>query len=519
MTVSETVMGVVQSAVLRPTITFDRPTVTGVSTVACKTDRTGCLPNVGTDVLIITGTNFDTACAGAPLITFQGGVVLPTCVPFQVTSNEVRCALTGPRNAGTATYLIQVDNGIGTSITTNTASLTYEIPEVVRISTPLCLDQRNNLALSGCSSNNRGLTNPQVMAPGPALAGTVGSMLTVIGDNFNTNAGLLTTISLENAQGTVIPCTVVGVITRTSLTCSLAVPDSPLLEVGGYTVILDNSVGLSNIGGTVPAVVTWSGAALTSLSSPICTTRQPLSISCTALTQTGATLQLSGSSFARGYDSCPVGVGAPTCTVPQVVLQTTFNNGAGSIFYVNPTCTVANSAAVTLQGLSCQLSHQGTPPAGEYRVSVIQNGVTSNVGLINFPVTPVITDVDPCNNAAPCRTGDVLTISGQYFSIIPGDVVSFSNGPQGAAPATCSITSRTDTQIQCSLTVPVGTTGQHNTVVSSALNVASICRDPQLCVVNLVQMTPTITSISSPNCGLTAIGPPTVLNQCTTPGM
>ena len=159
-------------------------------------------------------------------------------------------------------------------------------------------------------------------------------------------------------------------------------------------------------------------------------------------------------------------------------------------------------------------------PAGVYNVYVTQNGVRSNVGSLTFPVVPTIITIDPCNSQpTACTTGASVTITGQHFNLVSGNTVTLSGNANGLATPTCIVGSATATQIICTLTVPVGATGQWITGVGVASTttgavVPATCTDPQLCLVFLQAAAPTITNVASPVCNVITQGPTAQLTDC-----
>eukprot|EP00754_Rhynchopus_humris_P022996 Rhum_TRINITY_DN14815_c1_g1::Rhum_TRINITY_DN14815_c1_g1_i1::g.121947::m.121947 len=504
-------------------VSFDAPTVTGASTVACKPDLTGCVPTLVGDTLTITGTGFGVGCGGMPpAVTFApAGPVCAT--PMVLSGTTMTCLLTKPETfGGQTTHAVLVDNGIGVSAPSAAATLTYDVPVVTGLSTPLCL-AGSTTALTSCSTNNAGVAKAGVGAPGPALLGTAGSLLTVTGENFNYARGApptspFTTVQVAMAGGAVVPCTpVLTTVTRNTLVCSLAVPDAPTLVAGTYAVTVSNGVGMST---TNPATVTWGGATLASLDTVACPATggvaDPLNLACSAVPPAGAPLRIGGSGFAKGFDACAGPPHAfPPCTLPQVTIEA---ETPGPL-YPPPTCQPTATAQVTATGLTCTLNMGGPganlPPAGRYQVFVTQNGIRSNAGTLTFPTDPVITNIPSCSAAAaPCVDGDTITIQGRHFDVTPGNNVALFTGSGIVAPS-CLVTVATVQEVECTLLAPVGSTGQWTTALRVAGTATTTCTDPQACAIFVRQPDPTITDVTSPVCTVSSAGPTAQLDSCT----
>eukprot|EP00755_Sulcionema_specki_P019265 Sspe_Gene.11947::Locus_4066_Transcript_1_1_Confidence_1.000_Length_5060::g.11947::m.11947 len=485
-----------------PSVSFSRAVVSGATTPACLTPSTAltsCLPGVTT--LSLVGQFFDMGC-GAPTVVFSP--TGPTCANVMATASSLTCDLTG----GSGTHTVSVDNGLGVPPGISPVSLAFTPPVVTSLATPLC-QGGTSVALAGCSSNNNGVPKGGVTAPGPSLTGSPGSRLTITGSGFNVLQPASNTVAIVGPGGT-IPCTVeLGSLTRTSMACSLQVPDSPGLVPGSYTVSVNNGVGASSA--PLPTI-TWGGATIASATASSCSA-SGTTLDCTTAPVAGTVVTVSGTGFADGYDTCPQPRSTPPCTLPTLIF--TSLSFPGDPNFPPPRCEPSSTASVSFTSLTCLLSPDptsGLPPRGTFQYVVRQNGVDSNPGVVNFPMSPVVSAVSPCDSAAsPCFTGSVVTVTGSYFGGQP-NLITLSGGT-GPSP-TCAIVMSSLTQLTCTLSVPSGSVGPWTLAVQSGSETAR-CDDPQQCVVHTRPDPPVITQLLSTRCTVASPGPPTRLDLCT----
>ena len=326
--------------------------------------------------------------------------------------------------------------------------------------------------LAGCTSSN---TSNSTSTPTPAItfvspsSGTVGTAVTITGNNFGATQGT-STVAFNGTAATTI----------TSWTATTIVLPVPAGVTTGNIVV--------TVGG-----VASNGSSFTVLATPAITSLSPTSGG------VGATVTITGTNFgatqgtstvtfngtaaaaASTWSATSIVVTVPAgATTGNVVVTVSGVASNGSSFTVLPTPTITNlnpssgpvGTSVTVTGTNfgtaqgtSTVTFNGTSagtattwsttsiavkvPAGATTGNVVVTvaGVASNGSSFTVLATPTITSLNPTTGAV----GTNVTITGTNFGATQGSSTVTFNGTAAAAASTWSATSIV-------VTVPIGAT-------------------------------------------------------------